>query len=323
MLYAPALRGLVGSLLLLNASATHAATADAVGSGSHHLAMAHQSLQSLFGSPAKTANAIAEDPVQADKLFEHDPEYIAFARHIRDHRNQWAAGQRRRTQEGWLVDSPTSVARMVADLQQEETDPEIVFADEQRVSSELREVKEDVAAPRAELGFGAGVAPFDHLQSVFSREQCNDALAENDGEAGLCTYSCATLEQHFFPPGGPLGPMDHCFLYNAQSRLWHDSAGGPDLLARKKTSMDWFEFLPPTSPTPAGSPLAFTIGDGAICRNVTVQIMTLGPGGTAMTTTQRRCLMDGHHEHVHSGEAGSFQVIGHQGTHACLSWLNI
>lgn len=317
--------------MLLFVAPSCAAAATTVGgtrsssADSYHLDMAHDSLRSLFGSlPATTVDAIADDPMHADPLFEHDPDYIEFTRHIRDHRNQWFAGQRRRAQQdGWLVNSPiggaqgaTIVAHMTAAVQRDETaDPEAIFADDQRVSAELQRIKDDVAAPRTESGggAGAGVAPFDHLQSVFSRERCHDALAENNGEVGVCSYSCATLEQHFFPPGGPLGPMAHCFLYNAQTRLWSDSAGGPDLMTRKKTSMEWFEFLPPTPAAQGGPPLSFTIGDGPVCRNVTVQMMTrLGPSG-AVATTETRCLMDGYHEHLHAEEAGSFQVVGHDG----------
>jgi hypothetical protein len=44
---------------------------------------------------------------------------------------------------------------------------------------------------------------------------CDDALATNTGQRGICYYDCQVLQQHYFP-----SEDSHCFLYDTATGDW-------------------------------------------------------------------------------------------------------
>eukprot|EP01043_Picozoa_sp_COSAG02_P039793 COSAG02_NODE_3167_length_7243_cov_11.017495_9_plen_229_part_00 len=206
-------------------------------------------------------------------ITDDNPHYQKYAEHARKYHREYLAEQvtvvaTRRTQE---EEDPqvTRLNQLLSDqpAQQAQGDAMILNA--------LRAAEENAAARVAAVGdtVGSGTGPFEHLRSAFSGSSCNDPNADNDGDLSSCTYSCETLQSKFTPARGS---WDRCFLYDAASGTWPDSAGGLDLLARKQTSLDWTTFLEPT-PMVEDEPVEFQIGEGRVCRNITIQTLA-GPG---------------------------------------------
>jgi hypothetical protein len=119
---------------------------------------------------------------------------------------------------------------------------------------------------------------------------CDDKLAENFGVQSACTYSCPSLQQHFFPrkPSKSV----RCFIYDQKVGRWP-----PQLLSMIQQRRDDYTYISPTPMSSQSAPLKFSVGKGKVCRNVTFTTSDLM--GHQSTSTQIVCLVDGEHQHTH------------------------
>jgi predicted outer membrane repeat protein len=131
---------------------------------------------------------------------------------------------------------------------------------------------------------------------------CTDPLASNDGVLGTsCAYSCAALEQEYFP-----GQPTRCFLYDPSTQTWP-----ADLLAMRQSRLETHTYIDQATGTNpiAGAALAFTVGSGRSCQNVTIASSTIS---TQATHTEVVCLVDGEHEYNHTiTDEHTVEVVGY------------
>ena len=130
---------------------------------------------------------------------------------------------------------------------------------------------------------------------------CADPLAENYNTNSICTYDCGTLTDHYFP--GQAADTT-CFIYDPSSGQW-PQAGFMDT---RTTTLDWHIFV---DADPATQPIEFTVGEGRVCSNVTVQISSMSPD--VEDEVEEICLYEGVHEHVHTAEGQTVLVTVNSG----------
>jgi hypothetical protein len=165
---------------------------------------------------------------------------------------------------------------------------------------------------------------FDQPSSV-----CNDPQAVNAGQAGAsaCVYDCDQLLALHFGGVGNDG-KNKCFVYDESSNGWWEN-GAPrpgeeadkELIASRRTSkVEWWQLLEPTDGL--GDIPEFTVGEGRVCRNVTVLNATdpvaltaalaedpEGFGDTGAGNNETACLLDGVH---HAAGFTHFAVDGEE-----------
>jgi|EP01046_Picozoa_sp_COSAG06_P014344 predicted outer membrane repeat protein len=131
---------------------------------------------------------------------------------------------------------------------------------------------------------------------------CTDPLASNDGALGTsCTYSCAALEQEYFP-----GQPARCFLYDPSTQTWP-----AELLAMRQQRLEVHTYIDQVAGAnpAADTALAFTVGSGRSCQNVTITSSMMAP---QTTRTEVVCLVDGEHEYNHTiTDEHSVEVVGY------------
>ena len=140
----------------------------------------------------------------------------------------------------------------------------------------------------------AAVAAADSSDGSGLQEGCTDPLASNAGAAETsCAYDCTTLQQELFP-----GLPARCFIYDTATQTWP-----AELLGMRQQRLETHTFVDQgagANPAP-GAAVAFTVGAGRSCRNVTVASTMLD---TEATHTEVVCLVDGEHEYNHSRGTG-------------------
>eukprot|EP01045_Picozoa_sp_COSAG04_P013249 COSAG04_NODE_930_length_9363_cov_28.745898_1_plen_515_part_00 len=137
---------------------------------------------------------------------------------------------------------------------------------------------------------------------------CDDPLANNVGRPPPCTYDCADLQREYFPE--PQSQTTRCFLFDPTTSTWPEVGGqGPELLSMRQQRFETHTYIGREAGTnPPSSGLSFTMGEGRVCRNVTVKtMMGMGP-----THEEVFCLVDGEHEYNHTvNEEHSVEVVGY------------
>jgi hypothetical protein len=131
---------------------------------------------------------------------------------------------------------------------------------------------------------------------------CTDPLASNTGTAETsCTYDCTTLQQEFFP-----GLLTRCFIYDTSTQTWP-----AELLGMRQQRLETHTFVGQGAGTDLapGAALAFTVGIGRSCQNVTIASTMIDTQDTHMEVV---CLVDGEHEYNHTVTTEhSVDVIGY------------
>ena len=120
---------------------------------------------------------------------------------------------------------------------------------------------------------------------------CDDALATNNGAAAACTYDCETLRQKYFPDN----PAARCFLYDATTQAWP-----AELLDMRQQRLETFTYVSQAQGMNPLDDLAFTVGAGRTCTNITIvsTVMATDNMATDATHTETVCLVDGQHEYL-------------------------
>ena len=131
---------------------------------------------------------------------------------------------------------------------------------------------------------------------------CTDPLASNAGAAETsCTYDCTALQQELFP-----GLPARCFIYDTSTQTWP-----AELLGMRQQRLETHTFVGEengTNPAPSAA-VAFTVGAGRSCQNVTIASTMMDTQGTH---TEVVCLVDGEHEYNHTlTTEHSVDVIGY------------
>eukprot|EP01045_Picozoa_sp_COSAG04_P005278 COSAG04_NODE_242_length_19007_cov_3.089433_10_plen_475_part_00 len=137
---------------------------------------------------------------------------------------------------------------------------------------------------------------------------CDDSLANNAGRPPPCTYDCADLQREYFP--APQSQTTRCFLFDPASSTWPEVGGqGQELLNLRQQRFETHAYVSREAGTnPPSSGLSFTMGDGRVCKNVTIKTFM----GSAPTHEEVRCLVDGEHEYNHTvAEEHSVEVVGY------------
>jgi len=138
---------------------------------------------------------------------------------------------------------------------------------------------------------------------------CDDSLATNTGDEARCTYDCADLQNEYFPE--PHVQTTRCFLFDPDTSTWPEAGGqGDELLSLREQRFETHTYISReagTNPPPSG--LSFTMGEGRVCQNVTIERTFIGTGATHTETV---CLVDGEHEYNHTiNEEHSVEVVGY------------
>eukprot|EP01045_Picozoa_sp_COSAG04_P005880 COSAG04_NODE_280_length_18201_cov_5.871119_4_plen_519_part_00 len=136
---------------------------------------------------------------------------------------------------------------------------------------------------------------------------CDDPLATNTGQPPPCTYDCADLQREYLR--APQSQTTRCFLFDPATKTWPEVGGqGAELLSLREQRFETHTYISREDGTnlpPSG--LSFTMGEGRVCRNVTVKTFM----GTN-THEEVFCLVDGEHEHNHTvAEEHSVEVVGY------------
>merc|ERR1711960_64864 len=136
---------------------------------------------------------------------------------------------------------------------------------------------------------------------------CDDPLANNEGRPPPCTYDCADLKQAYFP--APQSQTTRCFLFDPTTSTWPEVGGqGAELLSMRQQRFETHTYIgreAGTNPSPSG--LSFTMGEGRVCRNVTIKTFM-----SSATHEEVVCLVDGEHEYNHTvNEEHSVEVVGY------------
>jgi hypothetical protein len=131
---------------------------------------------------------------------------------------------------------------------------------------------------------------------------CADPLASNAGAAeASCAYECDTLQQELFP-----GLPSRCFIYDTSTQTWP-----AELLGMRQQRLETHTFVGEGAGMnlAPGAALAFTVGIGRSCQNVTIASTMMD---AQVTHTEVVCLVDGEHEYNHTLTAEhSVEVIGY------------
>eukprot|EP01045_Picozoa_sp_COSAG04_P010948 COSAG04_NODE_689_length_11142_cov_6.664041_7_plen_583_part_00 len=138
---------------------------------------------------------------------------------------------------------------------------------------------------------------------------CDDPLATNAGRSPPCTYDCADLQQAYFP--APQSQTTRCFLFDPATETWPEVGGEEaELLSMRQQRFETHTYISRVDGTnPPLSGLSFSIGDGRVCKNVTIRSTFLGTGDTHI---EEVCLVDGEHEYNHTiNEAHTVEVVGY------------
>eukprot|EP01052_Picozoa_sp_SAG31_P008928 SAG31_NODE_459_length_15396_cov_5.092502_6_plen_505_part_00 len=132
------------------------------------------------------------------------------------------------------------------------------------------------------------------LDHWIGHEGCEDPLATNTGSSGSCVYICEDLQVHYFPD-----QESSCFLHDTQS-------GWPNvLLDMRQQYRDTHSFDTEENATGA---IAFTIGEGRECTNVTI----ITSFAESLSRAEILCLVDGEHEHEHTvSDPHTVEVVGY------------
>ena len=136
---------------------------------------------------------------------------------------------------------------------------------------------------------------------------CDDPLANNAGQPPPCTYDCADLQQEYFP--APQSQTTRCFLFDPATETWPEVGGqGAELLSMREQRFETHTYISVedgTNPPPSG--LSFTMGEGRVCRDVTIKTF-MGMESHEEVV----CLVDGEHEYNHTvTEEHSVEVVGY------------
>ena len=136
---------------------------------------------------------------------------------------------------------------------------------------------------------------------------CDDPLATNTGQPTPCTYDCADLQREYFPE--PQSQTTRCFLFDPSTETWPEVGGeGAELLSLREQRFETHTYISVedgTNPPPSG--LSFTMGEGRVCRDVTIKTF-MGMESHEETV----CLVDGEHEYNHTvTEEHSVEVVGY------------
>merc|ERR1711969_5083 len=137
---------------------------------------------------------------------------------------------------------------------------------------------------------------------------CDDPLANNEGRPPPCAYDCADLVQEYFP--APQSQTTRCFLFDPATETWPEVGGqGDELLSMRQQRYETHTYVGREAGTnPPASGISFAIGEGRVCRNITVSSTLLGTGESH---TETFCLVDGEHEYNHTiNEAHTVEVVG-------------
>eukprot|EP01045_Picozoa_sp_COSAG04_P020105 COSAG04_NODE_2023_length_4980_cov_7.536980_5_plen_437_part_00 len=143
---------------------------------------------------------------------------------------------------------------------------------------------------------------------------CDDSLATNTGSDAPCTYDCTDLQDEYFPE--PHAQTTRCFLFDPDTSTWPEVGGqGDELLSLREQRFETHTYISEETgrnPTTDDS-LTFAVGEGRVCRNVTVASMTFGAGGGPTDShTEVFCLVDGEHEYNHTiTDQHSVEVVGY------------
>ena len=140
-----------------------------------------------------------------------------------------------------------------------------------------------------------------------SGSTCDDPLATNVGQPTPCTYDCADLQREYFP--APQSQTTRCFLFDPSTETWPEVGGeGAELLSLREQRFETHTYISVedgTNPPPSG--LSFTMGEGRVCRDVTIKTF-MGMESHEETV----CLVDGEHEYNHTvTEEHSVEVVGY------------
>eukprot|EP01045_Picozoa_sp_COSAG04_P007883 COSAG04_NODE_422_length_14618_cov_11.903712_11_plen_1388_part_01 len=157
----------------------------------------------------------------------------------------------------------------------------------------------DATAQEKESGLVAVLDP--------AASSCNDPLATNTGQPPPCTYDCADLQQEYFP--APQSQTTRCFIFDPTTETWPEVGGqGDELLRLREQRFETHTYISREDGTnPPLSGLSFTMGEGRVCRNVTIKTMM-----STKTHEEVVCLVDGEHEHNHTvTEEHSVEVVGY------------
>ena len=136
---------------------------------------------------------------------------------------------------------------------------------------------------------------------------CSDPLATNAGQPTPCIYDCADLQREYFP--APQSQTTRCFLFDPVTETWPEAGGqGAELLSMRQQRFETHTYISVEDGTnPPSSGLSFTMGEGRVCRNVTIMTFM----GTD-THEEVVCLVDGEHEYNHTvTEEHSVEVVGY------------
>eukprot|EP01045_Picozoa_sp_COSAG04_P017206 COSAG04_NODE_1505_length_6506_cov_4.798335_5_plen_972_part_00 len=136
---------------------------------------------------------------------------------------------------------------------------------------------------------------------------CDDPLATNTDQPTPCTYDCADLQREYFPE--PQSQTTRCFLFDPSTETWPEVGGeGAELLSMREQRFETHTYISVedgTNPSPSG--LSFTMGEGRVCRDVTIKTF-MGMESHEETV----CLVDGEHEYNHTvTEEHSVEVVGY------------
>ena len=141
---------------------------------------------------------------------------------------------------------------------------------------------------------------------------CEDPLATNTGQPPPCTYDCADLQREYFP--APQNQTTRCFLFDAATETWPEVGGQEnELLSMREQRFETHTYISPEAgANPPSSGLSFTMGEGRVCRDVTIKTF-MGTESHEETV----CLVDGEHEYNHTvTEEHSVEAVSY--THLSL-----
>ena len=77
---------------------------------------------------------------------------------------------------------------------------------------------------------------------LLAHKTCTDTLADNHGASGNCSYSCQSLEGHYFPTSASRRGALRCFVYNTTADAWPN-----ELLSQARQRRDDKVLLPTTT----------------------------------------------------------------------------
>lgn len=266
-----------------------------------------------------------------------DSIYQELAGHLRD--SSWLRvphDERRRAQSYDAEDAEDRVARMEATGEVEDYEGTIITR-----ALTFSDSEGPITGRNAEVGtmqYGDetnenGKLRYENLRSVYSSTACTDSLAENNLEAGPCTYDCEKLQNFYFP-----GVDSRCFLYKPDQLKWSETVKndtgsmpgrrepieavdqalctdpecvGDDLLELKRKRLQWHAFLAPNQAQ--GGRVEVIHRDTDECTTIVIETAGIdGMGVHSMAGVEQHCLLDGYHEYNHTYNGShSFEIVGY------------